>query len=68
MIVLDSLTVFVSDATETDILNFFAACKNLCDQDKTILITVHTFASDKELLTRVRSICDAHLSLKNEEV
>ena len=68
VIVLDSLTVFVSDATEADILNFFAACKNLCDQGKTILITVHTFAFNEELLTRVRSICDAHLSLKKEEV
>ena len=68
VIVLDSLTVFVSDATETDILNFFAACKNICDQGKTILITVHTFAFNEELLTRVRSICDAHLSLKKEEV
>ena len=68
VIVLDSLTVFVSDATEADILNFFAACKNLCDQGKTILITVHTFAFNEELLTRVWSICDAHLSLKKEEV
>ena len=68
VIVLDSLTVFVSDATEADILNFFAACKNICDQGKTILITVHTFAFNEELLTRVRSICDAHLSLKKEEV
>ena len=68
VIVLDSLTVFVSEATEADILNFFAACKNLCDQGKTILITVHTFAFNEELLTRVRSICDAHLSLKKEEV
>ncbi len=68
VIVLDSLTVFVTDADESDILSFFTECKNLCDSGKTILITVHTFAFNEELLTRVRSICDAHLSLKKEEV
>jgi flagellar protein FlaH len=32
------------------------------------MITVHTFAFGEELLTRVRSICDAHLSIKKEEI
>ncbi|MHC1610529.1 MAG: archaellum protein ArlH [Candidatus Methanospirareceae archaeon] len=68
VILIDSLTVFVSGASEDDILNFFASCKNICDSGKTILVTVHTFAFSEELLTRVRSICDAHLSLKKEEV
>ena len=68
VILIDSLTVFVSDASDADILNFFASCKNICDAGKSILITVHTFAFGEELLTRVRSICDAHLSLKKEEV
>jgi len=68
VILIDSLTVFVSDASDAAILNFFASCKNICDSGKTILITAHTFAFPEEVLTRVRSICDAHLSLKKEEV
>ena len=68
VIVIDSLTVFVNNTAESDILNFFAACKYLCDEGKTILVTVHTYAFGEELLTRVRSICDAHLSLHKEEV
>jgi len=68
VIVIDSLTVFVTNVSESDILNFFAACKNLCDDGKTVLVTVHTYAFGEELLTRVRSICDAHLSLHKEEV
>ncbi|MCW3135883.1 MAG: hypothetical protein N2V77_02965 [Canidatus Methanoxibalbensis ujae] len=68
VIIIDSLTVFVSNASENDILNFFASCKNLCDDGRTIMITVHTYAFSEELLTRVRSICDAHLSLRKEEV
>ena len=68
VILIDSLTVFVSDASDNAILNFFTSCKNICDSGKTILITAHTFAFSEEMLTRVRSICDAHLSLKKEEV
>ncbi|MBE0516098.1 MAG: flagellar accessory protein FlaH [Methanophagales archaeon] len=68
VILIDSLTVFVSDASDNDVLNFFASCKNICDSGKTILITAHTFAFGEEVLTRVRSICDAHLSLRKEEV
>ena len=68
IILIDSLTVFVTGAPESDILNFFTRCKDLCDSGRTIIITVHTFAFGEELLTRVRSICDAHLSIKKEEI
>ncbi|MBN1761964.1 MAG: flagellar accessory protein FlaH [Methanomicrobia archaeon] len=68
VILVDSLTVFVSDSSENDVINFFAACKNICDTGKTIFVTAHTYAFHEEMLTRVRSICDAHLSLRKEEV
>lgn len=68
VILIDSLTVFVTDTSERDIINFFTSCKNICDTGKTIMLTAHTFAFSEDLLTRVRSICDAHLSLKKEEV
>ncbi|MHC1567415.1 MAG: archaellum protein ArlH [Candidatus Syntropharchaeia archaeon] len=68
VIIIDSLTVFVVHSTENDILNFFTGCKKLCDNGKTILITVHGYAFSENLLVRIRSICDAHLQLKIEEV
>jgi len=68
VILIDSLTVFVSDSSDAAILNFFASCKKICDSGKTILITAHTFAFGEEVLTRVRSICDGHISMKKEEV
>jgi len=68
VILIDSLTVFVSDSSDAAILNFFASCKKICDTGKTILITAHTFAFNEEVLTRVRSICDGHISMKKEEV
>jgi flagellar protein FlaH len=68
MVLIDSLTVFVTQTSHRDILNFFTACKKLCDTGKTILLTVHSYAFGEEMLTRVRSICDAHISLKLEEM
>jgi len=68
VILIDSLTVFVSDSSDAAILNFFASCKKICDSGRTILITAHTFAFHEDVLTRVRSICDGHISLKKEEV
>lgn len=64
VIVIDSLTLF-SEYSSTDmILAFFTNCKNLVDQGKTILITLHTYAFEAETLVRIRSICDAHLFMK----
>lgn len=68
VIVIDSLSLFVSHASERDVFDFFTACKNLCDSNKTILITLHDYVFSEEMLTRVRSICDAHLSLRMEEI
>ena len=66
--IVDSLTVVVSGASDDDIINFFANCKKICDKGKTVLVTVHTYAFNVEMLTRIRSICDAHLTLRTEEV
>ncbi len=68
IIIIDSLTIFVVNSTEHEILNFFAECKKLSDKGKTILITVHSYAFSEMLLIRIRSICDTHLHLKIEQV
>ncbi|MDF2954559.1 MAG: Archaellum biogenesis ATPase ArlH/FlaH [Candidatus Alkanophagales archaeon MCA70_species_2] len=71
--IIDSLTVFLTtlehaESSESDIINFFASCKSLCDEGKTILITAHEYAFSEELLVRIRSICDGHIRLRIEEV
>ena len=68
VIVIDSLSIFVSHSSEKDVFDFFTACKTLCDSGKTILTTLHDYVFNEEMLTRVRSICDGHLSLRIEEV
>ena len=70
VVIIDSLTVFLSHAgsSDIDVINFFANCKNLCDEGKTILVTAHEYAFSEELLVRIRSICDGHIRLRIEEV
>lgn len=64
MIVVDSLTTFVSRAGGDQIQGFFTGCKSLCDNGKVIICTVHSDAFEESILTRVRSICDAYLRLQ----
>jgi flagellar protein FlaH len=68
VIVIDSLSIFVSHSSERDVFDFFTGCKTLCDSGKTTMVTLHDYVFNEEMLTRVRSICDAHLSLRMEEV
>ncbi|MBU4491245.1 MAG: flagellar accessory protein FlaH [Euryarchaeota archaeon] len=68
VVMVDSLTVFVSHSNQNDVFDFFSACKHLCDKGKTILISAHRYAFDEETLIRIRSICDGHLELRMNEV
>jgi flagellar protein FlaH len=65
---MDSLTSFVSNVPEHDTLAFFTACQRICDANKTLLVTLHAYAFDEAMFIRIRSICDAHLKLRIEEV
>ncbi|MDI6857669.1 MAG: ATPase domain-containing protein [Dehalococcoidia bacterium] len=66
--IMDSLTPFVSNLPEGDTLSFFTNCKQICDRNKTVFITLHSYAFDESMFIRIRSICDAHLRLRTEEV
>jgi len=66
--VMDSLTSFVSHVPEQQTLTFFTSAKNVCDRNKTLIITLHSYAFDEPMFIRIRSICDAHLRLRTEEI
>lgn len=68
VVIVDSLTAFVTHASEPETLDFFSRAKELCDDDRSLILTVHSYASTEQLLTRLRSMCDAHLRLRVEEV
>ena len=63
IIVVDSLTTFVSQSGGDQIQDFFSNCKSLCEKGKVVICTVHAKAFDEEFLLRIRSLCDAYLRL-----
>lgn len=68
IVIVDSLTTFVAHVSDQETLTFFTLCKEFCDLQKTIIFTLHSHAFNEQMFTRIRSICDAHLRLRVEEV
>ncbi len=58
----------MTHASESETLDFFSQTKDLCDSGRSLMLTMHSYASNEQLLTRLRSICDAHMRLRVEEV
>lgn len=68
MVIVDSLTLAIGQATTEEVLSYFEECKRLCAAGSTIVVVLHSHAVGSELLVRIRSLCDAHLQLRTEEV
>ena len=68
MIFIDSLTSSIPQSSDKEVLGFFEDSKRLCAEGTTVLTIIHTHGLTRELLTRIRSLCDAHLQLRTEEV
>ena len=68
LIIFDSLTGMVAHAEDRGLIDFFASCKKLCDQGRTIVPIVHSYAFNDQMLIRVRSLCDAHLVMKIDQM
>lgn len=68
LIIVDSLTGLVTHGDDRSVIDFFASCKQLCDYGKTVIAVVHSYAFDDKMMIRVRSLCDAHLSLRMDQV
>jgi flagellar protein FlaH len=68
LILVDSITLLLAHSDQVPIIDFFSACKDLCDEDRTVVLVAHSYAFEDEILSRTRSLCDAHLRLKLEQV
>ncbi|HXY74212.1 MAG TPA: ATPase domain-containing protein [Dehalococcoidales bacterium] len=68
LIIVDSLTPIVSSANDNELLGYFERCKSFCDQKRTIINVLHTYAVNNDILIRLRSACDAHLKLTIEKI
>ena len=68
LVIVDSITLVIAHSNAMAIMDFFWACKYLCDEGCSIILVAHSYAFEEELLSRARSLCDAHLRLKLEQV
>jgi flagellar protein FlaH len=68
LIVVDSLTTFVTHMSIEETMSYFENCKDLCDSGMSVINVINSYALGDASLARVRSISDAHLSLRTEQV
>lgn len=68
LIVVDSLTPFIRAASEADVLSFFEACKDYCNQGVSALFSVHSHVLDDSMFVRLRTICDAYFRVRVAEM
>jgi len=68
LVVIDSLTTFVTRTSWDATVTFFEHCQELCGDDLSMIVVASTYAFDQTTLARLRSMCDAHLQLRVEEV
>jgi flagellar protein FlaH len=68
LVVVDSLTTFITHTSIEETMTYFEMCKDYCDKGTTILNVVNSYAFAEAELARVRSMCDAHLRLRTEQV
>ena len=64
--IIDSLTYYVTHASIEEVLTFFEDCKVLCGNGLSIISVAHSYAFDENVMVRIGSMCDAHLSLRIE--
>jgi flagellar protein FlaH len=66
-VVIDSLTQLVTHANPSDVIDFFGLCRSIVDtQKKSFSLTIHPYALNQELATRMRSFCDGQFVLEKK--
>jgi archaeal flagellar protein FlaH len=68
LIIVDSITLLVAHSNPVAIIDFFSRCKSICDQGRTVVVVAHSYAFEEDMLSRTRSLCDARLKLRLEQV
>lgn len=67
ILVVDSFTPAIANATDQQVLSFFEECKRLSARGVTIIVTLHNQDATPDLMSTLRSMCDAHLILTTEQ-
>ena len=68
LIIVDSITILIAHSEPVSIIDFFSRCKELCDNDRSIVVVSHSYAFEEDMLSRTRSLCDARFRLRLEQM
>lgn len=68
MIFVDSLTSAITHCSDSEVLELFEQCKRLCALGTTVVVVLHSHGVTRDLVIRLRSLCDAHFQLRTEEM
>ena len=68
LVIVDSITSFVSNSTPEQVIAFFEECKHYTDQGMSIALVAHSYAFNEGMLIRISSMCDAHFKLAIENM
>ncbi|HLF04767.1 MAG TPA: response regulator [Dehalococcoidia bacterium] len=64
----DTITGLASAGGESAVIAFFTACRGMCNQGRTVVAVIHSYAFGSEMFTRLHDLCDGHLRVRSETV
>jgi len=67
LVIVDSLTPFVTHISPNEAIVFFSKCKGICGHGTTIILVVHSYACEDNIFSHIESMCDAHFRLHIDE-
>ncbi|MDY6834965.1 MAG: ATPase domain-containing protein [Chloroflexota bacterium] len=67
LVIVDSLTPFVTHISSDEAIGFFSKCRRLCNHGTTIILVVHSYACEDNIFSHIESMCDAHFRLLIDE-
>jgi len=68
LVILDSLTLFLTHVKLLAILDFFQGCRDMCKQGRSIVLLANTHAFKKETITRAHDLSDDYIRLRSEDM
>ncbi|MFC1990683.1 ATPase domain-containing protein [Chloroflexota bacterium] len=68
LVVVDSVTALMTRNRPVDKIDFLKSCKELCEQDRSIILVADTHIFERDTLARAYSISDYYLKLKSQDM
>lgn len=67
-IVIDSMSLLLTGADDSSILEFFTLCKHLVNDGHTVILTLHPDSLNSDVSLRIKAACDGYMKLGSTTV